>query len=344
MNRLWMAGGALALSSCAHQAAGVRPQAVRPHVYARSSTVAAVRTPSAMQAAMEQHVRNAVYMGEGDLVARDFRRRLTANPQDLEARIGLARHYRKMGFGELAVEHLRLASDRFPDNADVALELAESLADQEMLAEAATGLQGFLAKGTMNRAELPSLLGLLRDELDEYAAGESAHRAALAISPTNAKLHNNLGYNLWLQGKREDAVAAFRRALSLDPRFAVARNNLGRVLLESSSEQDRREAVGHFEAAADRAVAHSNAAAVLMEQGRYDEARKELEQALAVRPGFAPALKNLALLSERDGKPVVLPGKQGQAAGESRRSRVWRAILGIEKKPEPAGVTLAKRK
>lgn len=344
MKRVWMAGGALVLSSCTHQAAEVRPQAARPRLYARNATVPAVRTPSAVKSAMEQQVRNAVYMGEGDLVAKEFRRRLTANPQDLDARIGLARHYRKMGFGELAVEHLRLASERFPDNADVALELAESLADQEMLGEAAAGLQAFLAKGNAYRADLPSLLGLLRDELEEYPAAESAHRAALAISPTNPKLHNNLGYNLWLQGKKDEAVAAFRRALSLDSQFAVARNNLGRVLLESPSEQDRREAVGHFEAAADRAVAHNNAAAVLMEQGRYDEARKELEQALAVRPNFAPALKNLALLSEQDGKPVTLPSRKGQATGERRRSRVWRAILGIEKKPEPAGVTLAKRK
>ncbi|MBL8215352.1 MAG: tetratricopeptide repeat protein [Bryobacterales bacterium] len=340
MKRLWIAGGALVLSSCAHQVAEVRPKASRPRLY-RNTGLPVVR-PVSMQPAMEQQVRNAVYAGEGDLEAREFRRRITSNPQDLDARLGMARHYRKMGFGELAVEHLRLAAERFPDSAGVALELAESLAGQEMLAEAASGLQAFLAKDANNRAELPSLLGILRDELEEYAAGESAHRAALAISPTNPKLHNNLGYNLWLQGKREDAVAAFRRALSLDSHFAVARNNLGRALLESPAEQDRREAVGHFEAAADRAVAHNNAAAVLMEQGRYDEARKELEQALAVRPDFAPALRNLALLTERDGKPLQLP-QTGQAR-ESRRSRVWRAILGIEKKPEPAGVTLAKRK
>ncbi len=334
-----MVGGALALSSCAHQAADMRPKVPRSRLYARDTAF----RPVSMQPAMEQQVRNAVYMGEGDLQAREFRRRITANPQDLEARLGLARHYRKMGFGELAVEHLRLASERFPDSADCALELAESLAGQEMLAEAAAGLQAFLAKSANERADLPSLLGILRDEMEEYAAGESAHRAALAISPTNPRLHNNLGYNLWLQGKREDAVAAFRRALSLDSRFAVARNNLGRALLESPAEQDRREAVGHFEAAADRAVAHNNAAAVLMEQGRYDEARKELEQTLAVRPDFAPALRNLALLTERDGKPLHLPVKGGQAR-DSRRARVWRAILGIEKKPEPAGVTLAKRK
>ena len=66
------------------------------------------------------------------------------------------------------------------DNPDVALELAESLADQEMLGEAAAGLQAFLAKGNAYRADLPSLLGLLRDELEEYPAAESAHRAALA--------------------------------------------------------------------------------------------------------------------------------------------------------------------
>jgi len=344
MKRLWMVSGALLASSCAHQVdVAKRPATPRRQQQARKRGV--VESTSAVQGAMEHQVRNAVYAGEGDLVAREWRRRLTANPADVEARLGLARHYRKLGYGELAVEHLRLAAERFPDNADVALLLAECLAEEEMLPEAASGLQAFLGRTETNRADLPAMLGLLRDEQEDYQGGESAHRAALAISPANPRLQNNLGYNLWLQGRREEAVVVFRKAVALDPQFAVARNNLGRVLLESSSLQDRQEAVGHFEAAADRAVAHNNAAAVLISQGRYEEARKELEQALAVRPDFAPALKNLAMLSGQDGQPLPAPAAaKGRAAGESWWSKVWRAILGIEKKPEPAGVILAKRK
>jgi tetratricopeptide (TPR) repeat protein len=66
----------------------------------------------------------------------------------------------------------------------------------------------------------------LLDERGKYADAENSHRAALALDANRSALHNNLGYNLTLQGKRDAAIAEFHRALELDSNSEFARNNL----------------------------------------------------------------------------------------------------------------------
>jgi tetratricopeptide (TPR) repeat protein len=50
--------------------------------------------------------------------------------------------------------------------------------------------------------------------------------AAAAQSPGKARVWNNLGYAFHLDGRADDAAAAYRRALALDPDFVKARANL----------------------------------------------------------------------------------------------------------------------
>jgi len=66
-------------------------------------------------------------------------------------------------------------------------------------------------------------------------------------------------------------------------------------------------------------VAHNNLAAWLIEQGRWPEARLELQAALEANPGFAPALANLRLVSESDGQPATM-----NLAARPKRVNFWR--------------------
>jgi hypothetical protein len=59
-----------------------------------------------------------------------------------------------------------------------------------------------------------------------------------------------------------------------------------------------------MQSVSDPATAHSNLAAVLIEQKRYAEARQEIKIALNYSPNHVAALSNLELLSELDGKPA----------------------------------------
>jgi tetratricopeptide (TPR) repeat protein len=62
----------------------------------------------------------------------------------------------------------------------------------------------------------------------------------------------------------------------------------------------------NWQATAGPSVAHNNMAALLIERGDLAGARKELETALSYDRQNGPALFNLALVAERDGKPAVI--------------------------------------
>jgi Flp pilus assembly protein TadD len=139
------------------------------------------------------------------------------------------------------------------------------------------------------------------------AAGEQAHRAALALSPDDDAVMNNLGFNLLQQNRPEEAIRILEAALRENRDNALARSNLARAMSARAAESDPSGAVAHWSVALDPASAHNNLAASFIERGDYAPARKELESALAIERSHLAAWNNLRLVSELDGKPVSAP-------------------------------------
>jgi Flp pilus assembly protein TadD len=295
---------------------------------------------TAVATVMARQVQNAVDAGDGDLEARTLRQRLAADAQDLDARLALARLYARRGLPELALEHHRLAEAQFPDSVPVTLGLAKTLREMGEAEAALRAIQDFQAKHTRGSWELLSLQGILEDEQGRFGMAETAHRAALALDPGRSALHNNLGYNLLLQAKADAAAGEFRRALELDPRSEIAHNNLGAALALDSQPARApafKEALEEWQRLADPAAAHNNLAAVLMEQGRYAEARSELETALGFRRDFPAALANLKLIAELDGRPVLVPPpRQPVNLWKRATSTLGRVVVGIPAPKAPS--------
>jgi Flp pilus assembly protein TadD len=181
----------------------------------------------------------------------------------------------------------------------VHLHLAQSLREIGLKDEALETLVKFCKKQPAASADAWSLMGILYDDMGEFAYGEKAYRAALVVDSNRDSVHNNLGYNLLLQGKTDAAAQEFRRALTLNPHSEIARNNLGIALTATPQE-----ALLQMQSVSDPATAHSNLAAVLIEQQRYVEARQEIKIALHYSPNHMAALSNLELVSELDGQPA----------------------------------------
>lgn len=270
------------------------------------------------QPVFERHIRNAIDAGEGDAPLRALREKMAAEPDNLEVRMALARAYRERGLPEVAAEHYRLAAVRFPDSVDVQVELACALRAMNLRREAAQGLDRFLAGYSVKSARPVSWLGILRDELGQWSEGEKAHRAALALEPRSDSLHNNLGYNLLMQNRHEEAAREFQEALQLNPGSAMARNNLALALANKTDL-----ALREWQKVNDPASAHNNLAALLIQQGRYTDARAELDIALGYNRRHPAALNNLKLVSELDGRPAEVHLQPAQTTRWAR----WRSTF-----------------
>ncbi|MBS1873117.1 MAG: tetratricopeptide repeat protein [Acidobacteria bacterium] len=309
MRNVWLSlSVVLTLAGCARKVAVTHDPAPAP--------------ASAVQTTLQRQARNAVEAGEGDYELRQLREAVAASPDDVEARLKLAAHYGARGMSDLALEHYRLAAERFPDSVAAARALVTALRKADATGEAKDVLVRFCNRSSRAPAEFFSLVGILEDADGRYANAELWHRAANERQPDSSVLHNNLGYNLLLQGRATDAAAEFRRALALDPRSEIARNNLGVALAA-----DPKEAVLAWEAITDAATAHSNMAAVLIEQKRYAEARSEIQAALDYAPRHPAALENLKLLDELEGKRAAAAAPRNTLRG--RVAMAVRRALGV---------------
>jgi len=296
----------------------------------RQTQVAGRPAVPAAPTAWDRQIRNARSAGDGDYELQALREKVAADPQSVPLRLELAKAYQERGYPDVALEICRLAAARFPDSGEAALALVRTLRAMNRRNEAIQNLEAFLAQHPQKSPDYPSWAGILRDENGQWAEGEPWHRKALELAPSRdtaraASLHNNLGYNLLMQKKYEEAAGEFREALRLNPASPLARNNLGLALASQNATTD---AVASFQSAADAATAHNNLAALLMEKGNYPAARKELEIALRYNSSFQPALQNLELLSRLDGNPATLPAKPVETAWERWKSGFKKLFIG----------------
>jgi Flp pilus assembly protein TadD len=273
----------------------------------------------------DRQIANAKDAGDGDYQLRVLREKIAAEPDNIAARLELAQAYRDRGYPDIALEVTRLAAARFPASGEAELALVKALRDANRRQEAIDSLQSFVKAQPAAGSEFQSWLGILLDEAGQRAAAETAHRLALAASPASDTLHNNLGYNLLMQQEYPEAAVEFYRALVLNSHSDVARNNLG-LALANMDRPDQ--ALAAWQAASDAATAHNNLAAVLIEKGRYAEARKELEIALGYNRVHPAALRNFELVSRLDGKPATLALKPERSFWKRVRAGFVRIFAG----------------
>ncbi len=273
----------------------------------------------------DRQVRNAIDAGDGDLQLRALREKVAAEPDNIAVRLDLAKAYGERGYHEVALEISRLAVARFPQSGDAQLALVRDLRDVNRRSEAITSLEGFLKAHPESAAPYYSWLGILRDESGLWPLGEPAHRKALELAPSIDYLHNNLGYNLLMQKKNEEAAREFNEALKLNPGSQMARNNLGLALAQSNATA---EAVAHWQSTSDPATAHNNLAAVWIEKGNYSDARRELDLALSYNRAHPAAIRNLELVARLDGNPATLKVKPLDTRWQRFRVGVRRLFVG----------------
>ncbi len=132
-------------------------------------------------------------------------------------------------------------------------------------------------------------------------------RRACAAPSAPAIYHSNLAEIYRQSGRMAEAEEAARRALAIDNQLVAGWTNLGIVLQESGKLEESHLCLQRAVERAPSAENHNNLANTLKRMGRLEEAGRHYRAALALKPSYAEAHNNLALLLNTlgDGKAAM---------------------------------------
>ncbi len=142
---------------------------------------------------------------------------------------------------------------------------------------------------------------------DRLADAIDAQRAATVDDPTNATLFSDLGNLLALDGRTDEAEAAYERALELAPDHPEVLYNL--ALLQQAAGRTQ-EALEHFKRSAqanpDSAWTHFQIASLLRERGRRQDAIAAYTEAFSLDPTLAFSDTNPQMIGNDEATTALL--------------------------------------
>jgi len=210
--------------------------------------------------------------------------------------------------------------------------------------------------------ELHAALGWTLFQTGRPAEAATEYRRALEVSPDDARTHNNLALALVELGDLAGAAKHFTRSLAIEPRceiyadfgllqdlmgredlaresyekgFALdetcpaARMNLAAMLIEDGEYE---EAALHYRKAIEgrpSAEAHSGLGFALNQLGRLDEAAAEHEAAVALDPSLAQVHRNRALTQARLGNYEEAIQSYRRAVAIEPRVSTYYSLAGV---------------
>jgi len=187
---------------------------------------------------------------------------LALNPKLFPAENSLALAYSRMGDYDRAIAHFHKALQLEPDSLGALLNLGSVLDRQGKPDEAIASYREAAKRFPSEIEPLRRMAGVL-SEKGQFASAAEACRQALQLEPNNAELLMALGNACFAQTNYDGAVDGYRKALEIEP----ASPGL-----------------------------HYNLAIILGLQGKPEAEKRELSEALRLKPDFAAALQQLILL------------------------------------------------
>ena len=233
-----------------------------------------------------------------------FRESLASRPSQPHVQVHLGRVLAQMGKYQDAIAVLQAAARAQPDLFDAFVILAQVQFTTGALAAAEQNYRAALRLSPKSQVALLGL-GVLLNKMHRPAEAESLLRTAgentARPAPWQAKLAQNLGLALDLQGKSEEAIASWQRAIALDPTNGEAHRELNALLYRMGRG-------GEFLASFDEAIKHLpvtgkaergaillQKAGLLVDAERFDEARDCFAQVAAIAPQSAGPQNGLAV-------------------------------------------------
>lgn len=138
-------------------------------------------------------------------------------------------------------------------------------------------------------------------------------RRTLDVTSANFVIQNNLGFELALQGRTDDAIKHYKEALSINPDFEMAYINLGKALL-SQGKLDK--SVNYYRALLavkpNYTGIHHNLGIILLRKGEIDNAIFHFREALRIRYDYVEVYNSLgaAMTAKGELKKAIMYFKE----------------------------------
>lgn len=177
-------------------------------------------TKTLYQAAFEAE-RNTDYAA----AANHYLKLLEKKPDDKGVLLGLARNLRYAGSAGDAARVLEQRRSLYGSDPAFLIELGKAkLADGKTAA--AIGYLKEARKLNPKNWGVHSALGIAYDMGQDFKAAEASYRKALALSPNNSAVMNNLAFSLAQTGRLDDAIDILSKASALARKSPQIRQNL----------------------------------------------------------------------------------------------------------------------
>jgi Flp pilus assembly protein TadD len=164
-------------------------------------------------------------------------------------------------------------------------------------------------------SEAHNLLGIAFDRKGFSDRAKESFERAVKVEPEDAETLNNLGFSLYQSGNYRAAIERLKRAAKLAPTDDRILNNLGLAYCRLGKFD---EAFKSFSRASGPLTANLNTAKMLERFAREDDAIRYYEAARQIDPANTVALRRLADLYQRVGKPgEAQAARVALAAGSS---------------------------
>ena len=217
-----------------------------------------------------------------------------------------------------AVWYYRVALALRPDDESYE-KLAHALAEAGDFAGGIACLRKGLDRDHPNSSEFPAsrafyCMAHMFLDLRDYSAAEQQYRKVLRIHPEYIRAHVNLGVSLRNQGDLAAAIEQYGKAIEIDPGCVEALFNLGNAL---SDRGDLDAAVEHYKRAIESdpnvPKVRLNLGHIRESQGDLDAAIEQYRKAIEADPRYANAYANL-------GKVFIIQGDFTDAVDYSKKA------------------------
>ncbi len=225
-------------------------------------------------------------------------------PDDSESALWLARLYRAEDKTDEAEKVLRNILQKSPDDGEALEQLSQLLIDEGRSQEAINLLAQ--AADQFTSPDIYDLLGDAYSQSKQYAKAEDAYQKAVNLDPDDPGHRHGLADTLLTENKYQQALEQYKKLTQMEPATADNYLRMSELYRQLGQFNDAEAALMHAKQLAPGNLEILDNEALLYEdQGRYDDAVKVLNDAIAGVKGAtasqAPSPGALAILYEQLG-------------------------------------------